>query len=93
VDQSSLFGIGHRLKDAPSEATRLGYSPKDSGLPTIIDWLHPFHQGNDFRYARGGYQMLPTAEDLLAAFKIAHGEIAPLARAAYLKKYSRPAPP
>jgi len=31
--------------------------------------------------------MLPTAENILAAFKAAHDEIAPLARAAYLKKY------
>jgi hypothetical protein len=89
-DQSKLFGVGHRLNEALAEATRLGYSPSDVGLASIVDWLHPFHEGNDFRYARGGYQMLPTAENILTAFKTAHLEIAPLARTANLKKYPPP---
>ncbi len=86
-NQSVLFNIGHRLNDALAEAVKRGYKPSHQGFDTLVDWLHPFHAEHDFRYARGGYQMLPTADDLLAAFKTADAEIAPLARAAYLKKY------
>jgi hypothetical protein len=85
--QSVLFSIGHRLNDALAEAINRGYKPSHPGLDTLVDWLHPFHAEHDFRYARGGYQMVPTADDLMATFKTTHAEIAPMARANYLKKH------
>ena len=85
--QSLLFSIGHRLNEALAEAIRRGYKPSHQGLDSLVDWLHPFHAEHDFRYARVGYMVVPTAEDLLAAFKSAHAEIAPLARVNYLKKH------
>ena len=90
--QTVLFSVGHQLNDALAEAIKLGYKPSHPEFDTFVDWLHPFHAEHDFRYARGGYQVLPTAEDLLAAFKTAHAEIAPLARVAYLKKQHPPQP-
>ena len=85
--ESDVFRIGHRLNVAFTEAVKRGYKPGHPTFDTLVDWLHLFHVGHDFRYARGGYQLLPTEDDLLAAFTIAHAEIAPLARAAYLKKH------
>jgi hypothetical protein len=86
-DQEVTFKIGHKLKKALSTAISLGYRPGRPDLTTIIDWLHPFHKGHDFRYARGGYQVLPTADDLMAVFKSSHAEISPLARSFYLSKH------
>jgi hypothetical protein len=87
ADQRTTFKIGHNLKKALSTAVSLGYRPSHPDLDMLVDWLHPFHEGNDFRYARGGYQLLPTAEDLFAAFKVTHAEISPLARAFHLSKH------
>jgi hypothetical protein len=85
--QSLLFSIGHRLNEGLAEAIKLGYKPSHQGLDKLVDWLHPYHAEHDFRYARGGYTIVPTANDLLAAFKTAHAEIAPLARANYQKRH------
>jgi hypothetical protein len=88
-ERKIIYEIRHDLTKALDFALARGFtSAKQSDLRLFVDWLSPFHDGYDFRYARGGFQQLPVAEDLLAIFKTVHAEIEPFARAYYLSKHS-----
>jgi hypothetical protein len=84
-DQSELRDIGHDLDVALKRAFVLGYAPKHPDVADLMEWLNPYHKFHDFRYAKGGPQILPTAKAMFVIFEAMHQEVSPLARAAYLK--------
>jgi hypothetical protein len=86
-DQQITFKIGHKLNKALSTAVRLGYRPSHPDLDLMVKWLSPFHEGHDFRYARGGAKSLPTPDHVIKTFRATHAEISAEARTFYLSKH------
>lgn len=85
--EKKIRKLNHSLIEANDEAKRLGYSPTDRRLRTIVEWLDPFHENQDFRYANhSGHVILPKAEDAFAVFKSTYSDVYPLARAFYARQ-------
>lgn len=83
-DEKKIRKLSHSLMRIYDEAIRLGYKPTSHELRTVIEWLDPFHEQQDFRYAsHDGVVIMPRAEDTLQVFKRTHADILPLAKAFY----------
>lgn len=82
--EKKIRKLNHSLVKIYREAMRLGYTPSNRGLPIVIDWLDPFHENQDFRYAgHSGVVIMPRADDTLEVFKQTHADILPLAKNFY----------
>lgn len=82
--EKKIRKLNHSLIKAHDEAKALGYAPSDKRLRQIVEWLDPFHENQDFRYAgRSGHVILPTIEDALGVFKSTYADVLPLAKAFY----------
>ncbi len=84
VDAFHCWGdrLKYNLVKSYVETTQLGYVPTDDALETIVNWLAPFHEYQDFRYANlQGVTTMPGAAETFAVFKNTHADINPIARA------------
>jgi len=43
ADEKKVKSLSHSLIRTYNEADRLGHSPSNGELPTVIEWLDPFH--------------------------------------------------
>ncbi|MDF0495370.1 hypothetical protein [Bradyrhizobium yuanmingense] len=82
--EKKIRKLNHSLIKAHDDARALGYAPSDKRLRQIVEWLDPFHENQDFRYAgSSGHVILPKIEDALGIFKSTYADILPLAKAFY----------
>jgi hypothetical protein len=91
ADERKIRNLNHSLVKAYVEAKRLAYVPSNLRLETIVDWLDPYHEHQDFRYGKAqGVTTMPGAAETLAVFKNTHADIYPLARAFYAEHSGAP---
>lgn len=82
--------LNHSLLKAHEEANALGYTSSDKRLQQIVEWLDPFHDNQDFRYASSsGHVILPKMEDAFAVFRSTYADVLPLAKAFYVLETPR----
>jgi hypothetical protein len=84
AEERKIRRLKHNLVKSYVEAKQLGYVPTEDALETIVNWLAPFHEYQDFRYANlQGVTTMPGAAETFAVFKNTHADINPIARAFY----------